>query len=74
MIGMQMREGIQSRRSISHLEGHVDEQLVRGLIEEAAIWPPNHHYTEPWHFSGLIGESRNRIGFEWAYLAPDKRH
>ncbi|PSR26312.1 MAG: nitroreductase [Sulfobacillus benefaciens] len=72
VISMEMWEGIQSRRSISHLEGYVDEEVVRALIEEAAIWAPNHHHTEPWHFSVLIGESRKRIGDEWARLAADE--
>ncbi len=43
-------EVLQGRRTIElFLHTHVPEALVRDAIE-AAIWAPNHHVTEPWHF------------------------
>lgn len=43
-------EVLQGRRTIElFLHTPVPEALVRDAIE-AAIWAPNHHVTEPWHF------------------------
>lgn len=47
---------------------------------ELASWAPNHRLTEPWQFTVLIGEARDRYGKFWAELraeqldlAPEKR-
>lgn len=69
---MNVWEAIATRRSLGQLDGVVDDATIQRLIEEGAIWAPNHHHTEPWHFTVLKGESRGRIGLEWAALAADE--
>lgn len=46
-------ETLQGRRTIElFLQTPIPERLVRDAIE-AAVWAPNHHVTEPWHFYTL---------------------
>lgn len=53
-------ETLQSRRTIElFLQTPIPERLVRDAIE-AAIWAPNHHVTEPWHFYSLGNETKER--------------
>lgn len=53
-------EVLQSRRTI---ELFLQTPVPSGLLEEAieaALWAPNHHVTEPWHFYSLGAETRER--------------
>lgn len=48
-------ETIKSRRTIHHFKvGEVPPAELIKLAIEHAIWAPNHHLTQPWHFY-LIG-------------------
>lgn len=43
-------EVLRGRRTVSlYLQTPLPDELVRDAIE-AAVWAPNHHVTEPWHF------------------------
>ena len=66
---MDVMEAIRTRASESQLGGDVDDAIITRLIEEAAIWAPNHHHTEPWHFTVLKGNARERVGLSWARTA-----
>ena len=53
-------EVIRGRRTIElFLQTEVPQSLVNEAIE-AAIWAPNHHVTEPWHFYVLGDETKER--------------
>jgi nitroreductase len=53
-------EVLQGRRTINlYLQTRVPSGLVKEAIE-AAIWAPNHHVTEPWHFYLLGRETVGR--------------
>lgn len=66
---MDVLEAIRSRSSVSDLGGEIDEATIVRLIQEAAVWAPNHHHTEPWHFTVLKGKARERVGLSWAEAA-----
>ena len=54
-----VRDLIRSRRTIFAFKPDpVPADLVEDLLE-AAIWAPNHHFTEPWRFI-LVGEQTKR--------------
>lgn len=65
---MDVTEAIRGRRSVGRLGGDVPEAVVRELIELAA-WAPNHRLTEPWRFTVVTGEARERLGALWGTVA-----
>jgi nitroreductase len=55
-------EAIKTRRSVRKVS---DQEPSKELIEQildAARRAPNHMNTEPWHFTVLTGEGRNKLG------------
>ncbi len=66
---MDVLEAIRTRPSVAELGGEVDDATICRLIQEAAVWAPNHHHTEPWHFTVLKGQARARVGLGWAKTA-----
>lgn len=53
-------ETLQSRRTIElFLQTPIPDRLVNDAIE-AAVWAPNHHVTEPWHFYTLGDATKER--------------
>jgi len=53
-------ETLRGRRTIElFLQKKVPEELVNEAIE-VAIWAPNHHVTEPWHFYRLGEETKQQ--------------
>jgi nitroreductase len=53
-------EVLRGRRTIElFLQTPVPKNLIGEAID-AAIWAPNHHVTEPWHFYSLGDETRER--------------
>jgi nitroreductase len=69
---MDIIDAIQNRRSIGKVKADpVDKALIEKLLE-AAIWAPNHYYTEPWRFFVLTGEGRRPLGRVLAEIAKEK--
>lgn len=76
---MHLDEAILNRASVKVFS---DEAVPRDIVQrclDMAIWAPNHHLTEPWHFIVIMGEARERLaqavfqqtqtntrGLEWA--------
>lgn len=53
-------EALRGRRTIElFLQTEVPANLVNEAIE-AALWAPNHHVTEPWHFYRLGEKTKQR--------------
>ncbi|WP_455663004.1 nitroreductase family protein [Pradoshia sp.] len=58
---MDVLEAIKTRRSIGKVkEDPVPKELIRQIIE-AGTWAPCHHRTEPWRFTVLEGDGRNKL-------------
>ena len=58
---MEVLEAIRTRRSVKRL---TDQSPSRRDIEEmleAALWAPNHHFTEPWQFHVIAGDERAKM-------------
>src|SRR5579883_2912176 len=56
-----VREAIQTRRTIKRYRA---EPVPGALIEqvlEAAVWAPNHRLTEPWEFVVVQGETLEQL-------------
>jgi nitroreductase len=69
---MDVFEAIHNRRSLGKVKSDsVDKALIEKLLE-AAIWAPNHYYTEPWRFFVLTGEGRRPLGRVLAEIAAEK--
>jgi nitroreductase len=66
-----MDELIRGRRSIGRSEGEPSRAIITELIE-AATWAPNHHLTEPWKFTVLMGDARRELGEFWAKTRADE--
>lgn len=59
---MEVKDAIQSRRSIGKVsETMPDKHLIEKVLE-AARWAPNHHMTQPWKYFVLTGDARVRLG------------
>ena len=66
---MEIREAIESRRSVGRVKA---DPVPRGLIEqilESAIHAPNHKITEPWRFHVFAGKGRGELARARAGLA-----
>ncbi|RYL91598.1 nitroreductase [Sporolactobacillus sp. THM7-4] len=59
---MDTLEAIKTRRSINNLTGQVPSKELITQILEAARWAPNHFNTQPWRFTVLIGDGRDKLG------------
>ena len=58
---MEVLEAIRTRRSVKRL---TDQSPSRRDIEEmleAALWAPNHHFTQPWRFHVIAGDERAKM-------------
>ena len=67
---MDVLEAIAGRRSVGRLGGAVSHEVVRALID-AAVHAPNHHLTEPWSFTVVQGDGRERLGALWGERAAE---
>jgi nitroreductase len=67
---MDVAQAIRTRRSIARLDGDVPRETIRQLVE-LGCWAPNHHLTEPWRFTVLRGDDRERLGRFWGAIAAD---
>ena len=58
---MEVLEAIRTRRSVKRV---TDQSPSRHDIEEmleAALWAPNHHFTQPWQFHVIAGDERAKM-------------
>jgi nitroreductase len=73
---MHVHEAIRSRRSIFQFRPEpVPPELLERIIG-FGVWAPNHHLTEPWRFSALGEQTRQRLAKRYGELqlrkaAPD---
>lgn len=58
---MDIFEAIQNRRSVAHLLPQPVERAAIEKVLSAAIWAPNHHRTEPWHFFVFQNDARQKL-------------
>lgn len=59
---METIEAIHSRRSVRKVTDRVPPKETIIQLLDAARRAPNHFNTQPWHFTILIGEGRNKLG------------
>lgn len=62
---MTVEEAVRTRRSVTHLGGGLDREVVSEILK-LALWAPNHHLTEPWTISVVLGAGRDRLADAWA--------
>jgi len=58
---MNVREAIETRRSIKKFNGKPVTKEALAKIVEAGTWAPNHGTREPWRLVGAVGESMDRM-------------
>jgi nitroreductase len=65
---MHVHEAIRSRRSIFKFRPEpVPAELLERIIG-FGVWAPNHHLTEPWRFTALGDETRQRLARRYGEL------
>src|SRR5687768_13179200 len=65
---MHVHEAIRSRRSIFRFHPEpVPAELLERIIA-FGVWAPNHHVTEPWRFTALGEETRQRLARRYGEL------
>lgn len=69
---MDVLEAIQTRRSIGKLDQEIPSAVIEDLVTEA-ILAPNHHMTQPWHFTVVSGEMREKLGEFWGRVTAEER-
>ena len=62
---------IRQRRSVGRSEGELSKNAISELIE-TATWAPNHHLTEPWTFTVMMGDARKNLGEFWSKTRADE--
>jgi len=58
---MEILQLIKSRRSIPRFKADPVDRPAIEMLLEAAVWAPNHHLTEPWHFYVLEDGAKARF-------------
>ena len=58
---MDIFEAIENRRSLAHLLPQPVERATIEKVLSAALWAPNHHHTEPWHFFVFQDDARQKL-------------
>jgi nitroreductase len=58
---MDLFEAIEKRRSQAHLLPQPVERATIEKVLSAALWAPNHHHTEPWHFFVFQNDARQKL-------------
>lgn len=69
---MDVQEAIQTRRSIGKLDREIPKDVVEALIAEA-ILAPNHHMTQPWHFTVVTDDMRVKLGEFWGQITAAEK-
>lgn len=69
---METIEAIKTRRSVRRVKDQ--EPLRETIIQllDAARRAPNHFNTQPWHFTVLTGEGRNKLGDAYGKINQQK--
>jgi len=62
LSAMEVLEAIRTRRSVKRVSERSPSRDDLQEILEAALWAPNHHFTQPWSFHVIAGEERQRMG------------
>lgn len=70
---MDIREAIETRRSIFAFTDAPVPDTVLETILGAGIWAPNHHLTEPWTFIIIGEETRRMLAERYAELRLQKK-
>ncbi|RYM02223.1 nitroreductase [Sporolactobacillus sp. THM7-7] len=65
-------EAIETRRSVKKVTEKIPPKALIMKILDAARRAPNHFNTEPWHFTVLTGEGRNKLGEAYGKLNQEK--
>lgn len=71
--GMSVMEAIRGRRSIGKVRPELPPREAIETILDAATWAPCHHVTEPWKFTVIAGEARERLGEVMARAKVERR-
>lgn len=58
---MNVREAIETRRSIKKFNGQPVTKNQLKQIVESGTWAPNHGTREPWRLVGAVGEAMDRM-------------
>ena len=59
---MDVLEAIRTRRSVKRVIEKSPSRLDVEEVLAAALWAPNHHFTEPWQFHVIAGDERVKMG------------
>ncbi|SER90318.1 Nitroreductase [Gracilibacillus ureilyticus] len=71
-MGMNLKQLIKERRSISiYKEEPVSADLMKELLN-TAVWVPNHKMTEPWRFVFVNGEAKRKLAEINREIAKEK--
>ncbi|HEU5001756.1 MAG TPA: nitroreductase [Actinomycetota bacterium] len=62
VLGMDVIEAIQSRRSVPALTDQVPSRNEVEALLDAAVMAPTHHMTQPWRFVVVQGVAREAMG------------
>lgn len=63
---MDVLEAIKTRRSVNRMSDVVPSREDIEALLEAAVWAPNHRFTQPWKFYVVAGDERERISSQLA--------
>ena len=63
---MDVLEAIRTRRSVKRMTDVVPSRKDVEELIDAAVWAPNHRFTQPWRFFVVAGDERERISSELA--------
>ncbi len=58
---MELLDVIRGRRSINQFQSDPVPDSVLEEMLQAAVWVPNHHLSEPWHFMVIRGQSLRQM-------------
>jgi nitroreductase len=59
---MEVLEAIRTRRSAKRVTEKSPSKRDIEEVLEAALWAPNHHFTEPWRFHVIANDERAKMG------------
>lgn len=63
---MDVLEAIRTRRSVKRMTDVAPSRKDVQELIDAAVWAPNHRFTQPWGFFVVAGDERERVSNELA--------